>query len=83
MNLWSKRPLLTTACCTLKGLCSYYAEHHGPATPEALARAGLAWLDDAPRAQALVQRFTALHHSLRQNTAQKATDAIVQVLQIA
>ena len=53
------------------------------ATPEALARAGLAWLDDAPRAQALVQRFTDLHHSLRQNTSQKATDAIAQVLQIA
>ncbi len=53
------------------------------ATPEALARAGLAWLDDAPRAQALVQRFTDLHHSLRQNTARKATDAIAQVLQIA
>jgi len=53
------------------------------ATPEALAREGLAWLDDAPRAQALVQRFTDLHHSLRQNTARKATDAIAQVLQIA
>jgi len=53
------------------------------ATPEALAREGLAWLDDAPRAQALVQRFTDLHRSLRQNTARKATDAIAQVLQIA
>ncbi len=53
------------------------------ATPDALARAGLAWLDDAPRALALVQRFTDLHHSLRQNTAQKATDAIAQVLQVA
>ena len=53
------------------------------ATPEALARAGLAWLADAPRAHALVQRFTDLHHSLRQNTAKKATDALAQVLQIA
>ncbi len=51
------------------------------ATPEALARAGLAWLDDAPRRDALVQRFTDLHHSLRQNTAQKATDAIAQLIQ--
>jgi lipid-A-disaccharide synthase len=51
------------------------------ATPEALAREGLAWLDDAPRCAALQQRFTDLHHSLRQNTAQKATDAIAQVLQ--
>jgi lipid-A-disaccharide synthase len=50
------------------------------ATPEALAREGLAWLDDAPRCAALQQRFTDLHHSLRQNTAQKATDAIAQVI---
>jgi hypothetical protein len=27
------------------------------------------------------ERFTDLHHSLRQNTALKATDAIAQVLQ--
>ena len=53
------------------------------ATPEALAREALAWLDDAPRVAALQHRFTALHHSLRQNTAQKATDAIAKVLQIA
>ena len=50
------------------------------ATPEALAREGLAWLDDAPRVAAIEQRFTDLHHALRQNTAQKATDAIAQVL---
>ena len=53
------------------------------ATPQALAHEGLAWLDDAPRAAALAQRFAALHHSLRQNTALKATDAIAQVLQAA
>ena len=51
------------------------------ATPAALAREGLAWLDDAPRCVAVQQRFTDLHHSLRQNTALKATDAIAQVLQ--
>jgi lipid-A-disaccharide synthase len=50
------------------------------ATPDALAREGLAWLDDAPRVAALQRRFTDLHHSLRQNTAQKATDAIAQVI---
>jgi len=50
------------------------------ATPEALATAGLAWLDDAPRVAAIERRFTDLHHALRQNTAQKATDAIAQVL---
>ena len=50
------------------------------ATPEALAREGLAWLDDAPRVAALQRRFTDMHHTLRQNTAQKATDAIAQVI---
>ena len=53
------------------------------ATPEALARAGLAWLDDAPRVAALQRCFTDLHHQLRQNTAKKASDVIAQVLQIA
>ena len=53
------------------------------ATPEALAREGLAWLDDAPRLAALQRRFTDLHHQLRQNTAKKASDVIAQVLQIA
>ncbi len=53
------------------------------ATPQALAREGLAWLGDGPRELALIRRFTDLHHSLRQNTALKATDAIAQVLQAA
>ena len=53
------------------------------ATPQALAREGLAWLDDGSRELALIRRFTDLHHSLRQNTALKATDAIAQVLQAA
>ncbi len=51
------------------------------ATPAALAREGLAWLDDGPRCAALERRFTDLHLRLRQNTAQKATDAIAQVIQ--
>ena len=50
------------------------------ATPDALAREGLAWLDDAPRVAALQRRFTDMHHTLRQNTALKATDAIAQVI---
>ena len=50
------------------------------ATPEALAREGLAWLDDAPRCAAVQARFTDLHHQLRQNTASKASDAIAQVI---
>lgn len=51
------------------------------ATPDALAAATLAWLDDAPRVQALEQRFNDLHTLLRQDTARKATDAIAQVIQ--
>ena len=49
-------------------------------TPEALAREGLAWLDDAPRRERLQARFTDLHHMLRQDTARKASYAIAQVL---
>ncbi|MFN7726153.1 MAG: lipid-A-disaccharide synthase [Rubrivivax sp.] len=51
------------------------------ATPEALAREGLALLNDAARRDALVHRFTDLHHLLRQNTAQRAADALAQVLE--
>ncbi len=50
------------------------------ATPEALAREGLRWLDDPAASERLSERFTALHHQLRQNTAQRATDAIAQIL---
>lgn len=53
------------------------------AQPADLARETLAWLDDAPRCEALQRRFTELHHSLRQDTARKATDAIAQVIQEA
>lgn len=50
------------------------------ATPDALAREGLAWLDDTPRCAAVQARFTDLHHQLRQDTARKASDAIAQVI---
>jgi lipid-A-disaccharide synthase len=50
------------------------------ATPSALAREGLAWLDDTPRIDALVERFTDMHHLLRQNTAQRAAHALAQTL---
>ena len=49
-------------------------------TPEALAREGLAWLDDAPRYAAVQAIFDQQHQTLRCNTAQKASDAIAQVL---
>ncbi|MBX3602214.1 MAG: lipid-A-disaccharide synthase [Rubrivivax sp.] len=49
-------------------------------TPEALARAVLAWLDDLPAAERLARRFRDLHHQLRQDTARRASDAIAEVL---
>lgn len=50
------------------------------ATPEALAREALAWLDDGARRDRLQARLTDLHLSLRQDTARKAGDAIAQIL---
>lgn len=50
------------------------------ATPEAIAREGLAWLADAARCAAVQQRFADLHQQLRQDTARKAGDAIAQLL---
>jgi len=52
----------------------------GEATPELLARATLAWLDEPHRAAAVAERFTRLHLELRRNTAQAATDAIEKIL---
>lgn len=51
------------------------------ATPQALAQGVLDWLDAPERITALQQRFTELHHSLKCDTAQLATDAIEKVLQ--
>ncbi|MDP2264007.1 MAG: lipid-A-disaccharide synthase [Hydrogenophaga sp.] len=53
----------------------------GAASAGALAQAVLDWLDAPERMAALQQRFTALHHTLRRDTAQLATDAIEKVLQ--
>ncbi len=50
------------------------------ASPDALARETLAWLDAPERVERLQQRFTALHHTLRRGTAQTATDAIAQII---
>lgn len=50
------------------------------ATPQALARETLAWLDAPERCLQLQQRFTHLHHLLRRDTARLATDAIEKVL---
>ena len=50
------------------------------ATPEALAAATLAWLDDPARAEALAARFLQLHLDLKRDTARAATDAIEATL---
>ncbi len=49
-------------------------------TPQALAAAVEAWLDDDEGAQALSQRFDQLHHLLRRDTARQATDAIAHII---
>jgi lipid-A-disaccharide synthase len=51
------------------------------ATPAALAAALLAlWRDEAAR-ERQIERFHDFHHLLRQNTAQKAADAVLEVLE--
>ncbi|WP_341893375.1 lipid-A-disaccharide synthase [Variovorax sp. YR752] len=52
----------------------------GEATPERLAHATLAWLDDPQRCADLQQRFQTLHLELRRDTARAATDAIAEIL---
>ena len=52
----------------------------GGADPATLAADVMAWLDAPAKADALVRRFTELHHLLRRDTARTATDAIAQVL---
>lgn len=46
------------------------------ATPETLAADALAWLDDAPRSQAVVARFHDMHYALRQNAAARIAEAL-------
>ena len=50
------------------------------ATPKAMAQAVLDWLDSPARITALQHRFETLHHTLRRDTAQLATDAIEKML---
>jgi lipid-A-disaccharide synthase len=50
------------------------------ATPQAIAAAGLAWLDDPAASQRLAARFDALHRLLRQDTAGIATRVIEGIL---
>ncbi len=50
------------------------------ATPQALARATLDWLQAPQRIAAVQQRFTALHHELQRDTQRLAADAIESLL---
>jgi lipid-A-disaccharide synthase len=51
------------------------------ATPEALARATLAWLDEPQRVALLRQDFLALHQTLRCNAAERIAEALLPYLQ--
>ncbi|HEX7972285.1 MAG TPA: lipid-A-disaccharide synthase [Thiobacillus sp.] len=51
------------------------------ATPENLANDALAWLDDAPRRNAVVDVFHTLHLSLRQDAARRIAEAIAPYLE--
>ena len=50
------------------------------ATPEALARETIAWLDDPARCERVRVRFHELHHLLRRDTVRESADAIAQVI---
>ncbi|MCO4878625.1 lipid-A-disaccharide synthase [Paraburkholderia caribensis] len=51
------------------------------ATPEALADATLTQLRDDANRRTLTEIFTEMHHVLRQNTAQRAAEAVVAVIE--
>ena len=51
------------------------------ATPEALADATLKQLNDDANRRTLTEIFTEMHHALRQNTAQRAAEAVAKVLE--
>lgn len=51
------------------------------ATPEALADATLKQLNDDANRATLTEIFTEMHHALRQNTAQRAAEAVARVLE--
>ncbi|MFT4171120.1 MAG: lipid-A-disaccharide synthase [Rhodocyclaceae bacterium] len=50
------------------------------ATPEALAQAIETWLNDAEARDQVVERFTDIHVSLKQNHAEKAAQALLPML---
>ena len=52
------------------------------ATPRRLARALIALLDDVDSQKDLMKKFTQMHQELRQNSAQKAAEAIIHLLDL-
>jgi len=55
-----------------------YLQH--AATPQALADAVWRQLDDPAGSEALVRRFTDMHHSLLRNSAEASADAVLRVI---
>jgi lipid-A-disaccharide synthase len=53
------------------------------ATPANLAADALAWLDDAPRRQAVVETFRTMHLSLRQDASARIAEALAPYLEDA
>lgn len=51
------------------------------ATPEQLAADVLEWFDKPAKVMSVRQRFVELHHTLRQDTARRATEAIAGILE--
>jgi lipid-A-disaccharide synthase len=53
----------------------------GDCTPQALAKATLAWLDDPAAGARVAQRFEELHLALRRDTARCAAEVIAKVIE--
>jgi lipid-A-disaccharide synthase len=64
-----------------ESLVPEYVQH--AAHPEAMGRHLLDYLDNPQQVQPLVERFTAIHHELRQNTDHRAAEAVLEVVEQA
>ncbi len=51
------------------------------ATPEHLAADALAWLNDAPRREAVIERFRTMHETLRCNAGARIAEAVAPYLE--
>ena len=78
---WRGKPLLRHSAEALAAAGASPIVVAIPENADALAEAASGWLSDPQRCQALQARFTELHHRLRRNTAQAATDAIQKVIE--